>query len=149
MFETMNLLKKSIDLYNLKTAWLGAGGEPVNLDVAKRRAEVCFKCPNNQEKPIYSLFAGAVAMMVLRQLKLKREMGMRVPNEECLHICDACGCVLRLKIHAPLKFILENTDTKTLPDFCWIKAEQRAEIFNHQAPHYQKVIDDQSQRKDK
>lgn len=145
----MSLIKKTIDLFNLRRDWLGAGGEPVALDVAQRRADTCLGCPNNQEKPIYSLFAGPIATTILRQLKLKRELGLRVKNEECLHICDACGCVLKLKVQAPLKFILENTDTKTLPDFCWIKSEQRAELFNSQAPHYQKVLDDQSQKKDK
>lgn len=128
----MSLLTKAIEFYNLKSSWLGAGADPVPLEQAQNRTDVCTmidsgkRCPNNQEKPIFELFAGAVAKTVLKQLKAKDEMGLKVKREECLHVCSVCSCVLKLKVHVPLKYILENTNTDGLPSWCWIVREKES-----------------------
>lgn len=129
----MNLIDKAIALHRLKNSWLGDGGVPVDLELAQKRADTCNRgdggkpCPNNQEKPIYEMFAGAAAKTVLRQLQLKDEMRLRVRGEECLHVCSGCGCILRLKIHVPFRFISESGIPDGLPSFCW----QVTENNNH------------------
>lgn len=123
--QEMNILKKAIDLYNLRTDWLGAGGQPVPLEQAQARADVCLKCPMNQERPIYEMFTGKVARTILSQIQLKDKMGLKVRNEASLHVCQACQCILKLKVQAPLKFIVENTPTDDLHPDCWISSEQR------------------------
>lgn len=126
----MSLLNKAIEVYRIRKSWLGDGGEPVPLEQAQRRADTCLRCPNNQEKPIYEIFAGAVAHGVIRQLKTKDEMGLRVQREECLHVCDVCLCVLKLKVHVPLKFILASSSLDGLPEFCWQITEQKTQELN-------------------
>lgn len=118
-----NLIKNAVTFYRVKTSWLGDGGTPVPLEQAQQRADVCLGCPNNQEKPIYELFAGAVAHDVIRQLKAKDAMNLRVRREECLHVCSVCLCILKLKVHVPLKYILESSSLEGLPHHnprCWI-----------------------------
>lgn len=123
----MRLVNQAISFYNLRKSWLGEGGKPVPPEHAQKRADVCLRCPNNQEKPFYEMFTGAIAFSVIRQLKLKDEMGLRVRREECLHVCSACMCILKLKVHTPLKFILESTSLDGLHEHnprCWILTEK-------------------------
>lgn len=122
-----DLVKRATEFYALRKSWLGEGGKPVPPDHAQRRADVCLTCPNNQEKPIYEIFAGTIANTVIRQLRLKDEMALRVRREECLHVCSVCLCILKLKVHTPLKFILESTSLEGLHEQnprCWILTEK-------------------------
>lgn len=121
----MKLVNQAINFYRLRASWLGDGGKPVVPDLAQKRADICLTCPNNQEKPIYEMFAGAVAHTVIQQLNLKDEMGLRVRREECLHVCSICICILRLKIHVPLRYISESGIPDGLPPFCWQITEQQ------------------------
>lgn len=116
-------IKESVKAYELMKSWLGNGGRPVPLLQAQSRADVCLKCPMNVEKPIQELFTGAIALTIRRQIELKNKMSLRVEGEKSLHVCDGCNCVLKLKVHAPLKFILENTDNMKLHPSCWIISE--------------------------
>lgn len=136
MLGTMNamnplkIIKAAADFHRTRREWLGGDGEPVPLEQAQKRADVCLKCPNNQEKPIYEIFAGAVAHGVIQQLKTKDAMGLRVRQEECLHVCSACLCVLKLKVHVPLKFIPESPDDSMLHPDCWILFERKTQPKN-------------------
>lgn len=125
----MNQLKQAKEFYHLISEWLGEGGKAVNPDHSQKRADVCLKCPkNNVNTSLESLFKDAVAATIKKQLDLKNKMNLRVNGEKSLGICDVCGCVNRLKVHSPIKFILENTDEETmkeLPSECWQKIESK------------------------
>lgn len=135
----MSLLDKAISLYHVRKSWLGDGGKPVVPELAQKRADVCLKCPNNQEKPIFELFAGPVAKLVIRQLKLKDEMRLRVRQEDCLHVCSVCGCILKLKIHVPLQSILESGNLDGLPSFCWQITESKTQNQNSHDNENQRI----------
>jgi hypothetical protein len=129
----MNLISNAIKFWNLKSDWLGEGGKPVPIEQSQQRADVCTQgmngkpCPHNQEKPIYEMFAGSVAHRVIKQLKLKDEMGLRVKREENLHVCSVCKCILKLKVHTPLKFILSSGNLEGLPEWCWQVTESKTQ----------------------
>lgn len=119
-------LKKAIEFFALREAWLGEGGKPVSHEQAQARADVCLQCPyNDASKKTYEIFAAKVASIVRRQIELKNSLKLFVDGEDRLHVCSACLCVLRLKVHAPLKFIVEHTDTSGQPDYCWIAREMK------------------------
>jgi hypothetical protein len=77
------------------------------------------------------LFAGGVAFAVKQQMRLKHEMNLRVNGEEDLRVCSACLCLNSMKVHVPLKFILEYTEPDVMDAFhkeeptCWILTEQQ------------------------
>ncbi len=48
-------------------------------------------------------------------------------GEKSLGVCGGCKCVMVTKVHAPLKFILETTDTTKLDPNCFVLEEIKAE----------------------
>ena len=106
--------------------WLGDGGQPVPLAEAQARADICAGCPHNCSDQW--LWSKSTAFMIARQLQLRSMMSIKIEHEEKLHICDVCGCQIRLKIHAPFKHIYRHTPDSQFekyPDFCWQKIELR------------------------
>lgn len=116
------IIKAGVTAWKVRKDWFGDGGVPVSPELAQQRADTCNRCPMNQEKPVWELFAGPVAWAVKQQFKLKSELKLRVNGEENLHVCSICNCILGLKIFVPLKFIDE---TEGLPDFCWQQTEKQ------------------------
>lgn len=120
-------LKKGIEFFALREAWLGEGGKPVPRELAQSRADVCVQCPwRDDSNDIYSRLAKNVASIVRRQIELKSEMKLEVDGEDRLTICGICWCVLKLKVHVPIKFIEQVTDDETrkaFPSYCWIRRE--------------------------
>lgn len=125
------IIKAGVTAWKVRRDWFGDGGQPVAPELAQQRSDVCNRCPMNQEKPVWELFASAVVIAVKQQLKLKSELNLRVNGEENLHVCSACLCILSLKVHTPLKFILESSDTEGLHESCWILAEQQKQNLQH------------------
>ena len=91
--------------------------------LADSRAAVCKTCPKNQPHPIYQNLAAPVALQLRRQIEAKAQMKLAVNGEEDLHICEACWCVLSLKVQTPIQVASKGLDLTTLPDFCWIRKE--------------------------
>jgi hypothetical protein len=113
-------LQQAKQFYRTRTQWLGEGGEP-SKD-AHERAKACLLCPHNVKRPLEELFKGAVAEAVRQQVELKSAMKVETPLDDALHICNLCGCVLKLKVHVPLKHARDNTpDWEKFPDWCWLK----------------------------
>jgi len=57
-------------------------------------------------------------------------MRLEVPVRIRLGVCAACWCPLRLKVHIPLKHIMDYTDEETLDNLhpeCWMLKEEYAE----------------------
>lgn len=104
--------------------WLGEGCNPVPIEQAQARADVCLKCPNNyQGSWMWNL---ATSMAIASQMKLRDLMAIKVNGEERLRVCTVCGCKVQLKIHVPIKHIYSHTSDEMVnrfPDFCWIRKE--------------------------
>lgn len=127
----VNLLKQAKQLYAVRAAWLGEGGQP--SPNAQRRADICAQCPYNVERPFEELYKGVTGRVVRMQLELRGKLGLQVEGEHKLHICAKCDCLLRLKVHVPLHIARENTPDwqQLMPSFCWIRTEPTS---NEQSP---------------
>lgn len=106
--------------------WLGADGVPVPIEQAQARANVCLNCPKNDKGQwIWSTAASALIGM---RLRLRTTMNIHLQGEDDLGVCDACGCVLRLKLHTPYRHIARHTTPEMIskyPDACWLKQETK------------------------
>lgn len=119
-------VKKGEQFFRLRRDWLGEGGLPVEPIHSQSRANVCVTCPKNVEKPLQEIFSAPFALEVKNQIEYKNHLEISVFGENSLHICDVCDCVLKLKVHVPIKFVAQNTTQEVLdamPDFCWVKQE--------------------------
>lgn len=122
----MNPLRAAVNFYKLKSSWLGDGGQPVEQQLAQRRTEVCLKCPQNQEMPIWETLAAPQATQLRKQLQLKAKMQLAVQGESGLHTCKTCLCILALKVWCPIQRVLEVTELNDLHPNCWILSESKA-----------------------
>lgn len=109
------------------THWLIEGTEPVPAQLAEARACICRACPLNMDEGLYEDVVGLAAAMVQVALEIKHRRKLTVEGEEALHICDACGCDLKLKVHAPASVLFaEGTPDyfEKLSPQCWIRSEK-------------------------
>ncbi len=109
------------------TDWLGEGGVAVPVEIADGRAEKCLNCSEHRRVRWWEIAQEHIAKHITEQLVVKNQMGVRLSREPEMGVCRACGCVLALKAHVPLKHILAHTDAETMNRFvpkCWIKTEQ-------------------------
>lgn len=100
--------------------WFGAGGQPVPLEQAQARADICLNCPHNWQG--HWEWRKLVAIAIAHQEKLRTTMGIHLNGEEKLEICEVCGCKLRLKVHVPFTHIYRHTSDAQFakyPPFCW------------------------------
>jgi len=118
----MNPFQMALKFFRLKSEWLGDGGEPVSVAQAQTRTNTCLGCPMNNSR-LWELLAEAVAEHVKEQVEYKNKLSLFVEDENRLHICDGCDCVLKLKVFVPLVYILKTTDLSKLHPGCWILAE--------------------------
>lgn len=119
----MNPIAAATRAYKLRSSWLGDGGQPVPVPLANARAAICLHCPLNSSKAWESI-AGDVMSWALRVNRFKEQMHLHSDEEKKLHICDACSCVLRLKVWVPLEHVVETTPLEKLDQKCWILAER-------------------------
>src|SRR4029079_154902 len=119
----MNPFRAAARFHRLRSSWLGEGGQPVARPLAQARAAICATCPLNQPHTLWELLAAPAIATVTRQLQMKDELGLKLEGEEQLHVCEACGCVLSLKVWVPLRHIMETTDYDKLHPKCWILSE--------------------------
>ncbi len=106
--------------------WLGDGAKPVPIKQAQNRANVCLKCEHNREGHSFLILTGGTVRAIAEQMQARSQLKLRVDGEDHLRACDICLCPLPLKVHVPLKTILEHTDRETLnsfPEKCWIPTE--------------------------
>ena len=112
--------------------WLGDSLEPVSQMRAEHRAYACthgdngYPCHLNQEAGYWERAKNAVADTIRAELELKQKIGLRLSNEQSLHLCGVCRCCLRLKPFTPLEHIKAHTTIEQLnqmPKWCWMKKE--------------------------
>ncbi len=107
--------------------WEIAGGRVVTQQQADARAAVCVKCPKNVKGDLLSFFTKQAARLIALQLDTKNNMKLATALDAQLGICDACGCVNKLKVWCPKDII----DLKMAPEIkaqldpaCWIFHEE-------------------------
>lgn len=115
--------------------WLGAGGTPVAPELAEKRAGICAVCPENSSSPAcdqsrrtswHEWFTEPLALALRGYLGIKHEMKLKTTLDEGLGKCLACRCELVLKVHTPLRHLLQNATTADLFDGnCWVLSERR------------------------
>lgn len=114
-------------MLDVLTSWLTDGSSPVAPELAQKRGEICAKCPLNVTGDWWEKISKQPAAEVIKKwIEIKNEMKIGVPIESEVGLCRACGCVLRIKLHEPLKYILENTTPETMARYvpeCWVKTE--------------------------
>lgn len=122
----MNPITEIINAAAVLKDWLGEGGDAVPVEMANRRSETCLHCPNHRGVHWWEHAKQSLAKSIAEQIVIKNQMGVRLEREQDMGICNACGCVLVLKCHVPLKHILAHTDENTMKAFdskCWIRQE--------------------------
>lgn len=121
MSYLLERIKQFADGAKILTDWLGSGAQTVDHATAQRRANTCIACPMNVDE---SFTSEKIADAVKKQVEIKNHLQLRVDDEKSLHICKACGCVNRLKIHVPLERIKpEDDEMKNFHENCWLRSE--------------------------
>lgn len=98
--------------------WGQATGKEVYNPNPAKAAEVCSKCPLNRREYCSSCTGlESVARLLLRQ-------NQTTPLDRTLGACEACGCMLRVKVHYHpdvLRSVVKKADEPLYPqDACWI-----------------------------
>lgn len=107
--------------------WEIAGGRVVSKETANARAITCAHCPKNLRTYLLDYFTAAAARLILLQLETKNKMHLETASDEFLGICDACGCVNKLKVWCPMDIInlkLKPEIRSQLDPKCWITNEK-------------------------
>lgn len=108
--------------------WLGSGGTPVRRQLAENRSTICESCPLNTHGKWWEKSKDVIAQTIRLYIQVKQRYDIRVANEDRLFMCSACGCATMLKVHTPLKHILEHTTPEQLQKLdpaCWILSETK------------------------
>ena len=106
--------------------WIASGAEAVPIDQATARAAVCSACPLNDPSDLTKLFTVPVSAAIHEALNARREMKLETPYDGSLHVCSACLCPMKLKVHVPFaKFYPNMSDEvkNALDPLCWIRRE--------------------------
>ncbi len=108
--------------------WLGSGGNPVAPELAEHRASVCVPCPVN--KAGWRDFLTLPAALAIKEyLSIKHKMKLTTTHDAQLESCNACHCVLELKVHQPIDHVKANTTAEEFEKHreanpnCWVLAE--------------------------
>lgn len=103
--------------------WGRQGMELVEAPEAEKRARVCARCPKNT--PV-SGCKGCFFRPVREAIKGFKG-GRRTTMDEALHVCEACGCSLEVKVWFPLGVLWKNMPKKVkdeLHEDCWLRAAE-------------------------
>lgn len=109
-------------------AWLDSGDPPVARDEANRRASICAACPHNSDQALGHWFTTPASELIKRQVQKLAERAISTVHDEKLNLCDICLCPLKLKVHTPIGYILNEIPKETLAQLkavpgCWVAHE--------------------------
>ena len=120
----------AVAVHNIKRAaqgsaivldWLASGGAPVAPELAEKRAAICVTCPQNQPGDFYTV---APAEIIKSALDARQDLKLSTTHDAELKSCNVCRCLMALKVHTPLDFILKHTKPEVMAEFpkatCWI-----------------------------
>lgn len=108
--------------------WLKEGNQAVPKELAESRAAVCVTCPKNDKGDWMSFFTVPVAGAFRRALESKNAMNLATSHDADLHVCQACSCVLKLKVWTPFDLFFPKMDAESKLDLwekCWINEEAK------------------------
>jgi hypothetical protein len=101
--------------------WLASGGTPVAPELAEKRAAICVACPHNTPGDWYTV---APAEIIKAALDARSDLKLATTHDAELKSCAVCRCLLKLKVHTPLSFIVQHTKPEIMAEFppsiCWI-----------------------------
>lgn len=106
--------------------WELAGGNVVNRDKANARAKICSTCIKNEMGDLSTFFTEAAARLIRLQLETKNNMKLSTDFDPLLGLCQACGCVNKLKVWAPLDIVRSEMKPEikaALAAQCWVLNE--------------------------
>lgn len=110
------------------TEWIDSGEPAVPQELSTHRAIVCSACPRNEEGDWTKWFTVPAAELIKRQVEKAHSRKLTTPRDDQLHLCNACNCPLKLKVHVPIEWIAKrlNEDQKAklaTGKNCWILSE--------------------------
>lgn len=108
--------------------WIESGEPAVPTEVSQKRAETCAACPINGKGGLEEWFTKPAAAAIKLQFNKLSQRKLSTTVDEQLNVCSGCLCPLRLKVHAPLEFIIPHMGDETrraLDPGCWITREER------------------------
>lgn len=105
--------------------WLGDGGLPVPMPQAEARSFICKTCPLNVAPGWWhKFFLDPIAKAIRKTISIKNQIGLVLSCEEELHMCKACGCAPKLKVHVPIEHIKAHHKPEHKYDpRCWVTKE--------------------------
>lgn len=108
--------------------WIASGAEAVPQELANKRAEVCTTCPMNDNTDLAAIFTVPAQNAIRFELNKRREWKLATPFDDRLHVCSACNCPIKLKLHMPIERIIKDmpkASFQNLESFCWIRTESK------------------------
>lgn len=110
------------------TEWIDSGEAPVSRDRAEARAAVCVDCPQNEKGDWTRWFTVPASELIKRQVEKAQARALSTVHDERLHLCTACHCPLKLKVHVPIDWITKRLTQATVAKLkaaprCWIIQE--------------------------
>ena len=108
--------------------WEDSQEPPVPAAQAAQRANTCTLCPRNEPGDFTKWFTVPAAELIRRKLEKLSGRGLSTPHDDSLHICSACWCPLKLKVHVPIGWIGKRLSETTKARLrvgrnCWVLAE--------------------------
>ncbi len=120
-------LQSAVAGANAIVSWISSGAEAVSQTLANERAEICATCPMNSGGDWMSLFTVPAQAAIRIAMNQRRDWKLGTPTDDRLHVCSACNCPLKLKVHMPIDLIKKNMPKEAysnLASFCWIRENQ-------------------------
>jgi len=91
--------------YKALKEWKQSEDPPVPAEMSETRASVCVQCPMNQAGSFTDFFTIPLAESIRKDIEEAHQRGLKTTHDENLHVCKACLCPLRLKVHVPIQYI--------------------------------------------
>lgn len=110
--------------------WIDSGEPPVEPEAAEARATVCSTCPKNEPGDFTRWFTVPAAELIKRQVEKAQSRKLTTGKDGALHLCTACHCPLKLKVHVPIHWITTRLSSPQMAKLreapaCWIISEMQ------------------------
>ncbi len=108
--------------------WIDSGEGGVPPELSTHRAIICAQCPKNEKGDWTRWFTVPAAEMIKRQVERLTQRQLSTPRDDDLHLCTACHCPLKVKVHVPIAWIKKRFGPEVMAKLkegkdCWILSE--------------------------
>lgn len=101
-------------------SWGIAGFKKVEQPQAESRAAICVDCVHNQYPKDCAPCQFDAALKLITAI-----VGTdKTKSHDKLNACNRCGCFLKVKVWAPLEFVIKIPPLAEYPAHCWITKER-------------------------